>query len=146
MHTIAIWYEILVELTLTAPPILKYDIRTAPFFLRHHGSRQSPLSSGRTAVGTLFQTEYPPPPPPGRCSETWKHFVHNRILVQSLSKKIFILNLGNMVPECLNIPWVVGTAGMPDIKCFVFSMSRLLRLDMYILGISLILFIFSAVT
>ena len=47
-------------------PPLKYSKRTPPplFFLivTHHGSRQPPLHSGRTAFGTLLQTEYPPPP------------------------------------------------------------------------------------
>ena len=44
-----------------SPPIIQYDKRTAPLF-SHLGSRQPPLRSGRTAVGTLFQTEYPHPP------------------------------------------------------------------------------------
>ena len=38
-------------------PILQYNIRTAPLFFNRRGLRQPPLSSGRTTVGTFFQTE-----------------------------------------------------------------------------------------
>ena len=37
-------------------------IRGQPPFFSHLVSQQPPLRSGQTAVGTLFQTEYPPPP------------------------------------------------------------------------------------
>ena len=44
-------------------PLLYNIIRGQPPLFSHLGSRQPPLRSGWTAVGTLFQTEYPPPPP-----------------------------------------------------------------------------------
>ena len=61
MYSTVIWYEILVEKTVTAS--LSYNMIRghAPFF-SHHGLRQQLLRSGQTTVGTPFQTEYPPSP------------------------------------------------------------------------------------
>ena len=67
-------------------PILQYNKRTAPLpllFFSRRGSQLPPLSSGQTAVGTLFLTKYPPPrgQRPPRWAIKWNNYFLSRIVI-----------------------------------------------------------------